>query len=68
MSEGAGKLIMELHFQGPKDSTPMQMVSAARLAYFDQLELEVVALRAAIQRLEKGCVGPAKLQTPALLR
>jgi hypothetical protein len=52
MSEAAGKLIMELHFQGQKDRTPMQMVSAARLAYYEGLEAEVEELRRALRRYE----------------
>lgn len=45
MSDSNGKLIMNLHLDTDAPGSPMEMVSAATLKYYKQLEVEVMELR-----------------------
>lgn len=55
MAEPADHLIMELHMATDEDRSPMQMISAARLAYYRSVEAAFFELADA---LVAGCEPP----------
>lgn len=57
MSDDAGRLIMEVRSHGPQDLTPMQMISADRLAYYFLIEEEVLHLRKVVQAVRLAVVS-----------
>jgi hypothetical protein len=57
VKDPAGTLVMQLHFQGPTDRTPMQMVSRARLDYLERMEAEALYLRKVVLAVRLAIVS-----------
>lgn len=57
MDDAAGTLIVQLRSHGKDDHTPMQMISAARLAYYKRMEAEALYLRKVVKAVRLAVVS-----------